>query len=162
MSRQRSAKRWLHKASGFGCATISGKREYLDRDYKVACRKLNELRAAEKRVEAGVHEWLDAPFVTLADEYLSDVENPILIGPWSHEGRASASRGTLSGSGSCAMGKLPQMRPFSIISDIVVVTVLISGLQIYYETLFPFPYDLKLFSTQATSSESLYRMTKLS
>lgn len=74
MSRRRSAKPWLHKASGFWCATISGKREYLDRDYKVACRKLNELRAAEKRVETGAHEWLDAPFVTLADEYLSDVE----------------------------------------------------------------------------------------
>lgn len=74
MSRRRSIKPWLHKASGYWCGTISGKREYLDRDYKVACRKLNELRAAEKRVEAGAHEWLDAPFVTLADAYLSDVE----------------------------------------------------------------------------------------
>lgn len=74
MFRRKFAKPWLHKASEFWCATISGKREYLDRDYKVACRKLNELRAAEKREEAGAHEWLDAPFVMLAEEYLSDVE----------------------------------------------------------------------------------------
>jgi len=52
MSRRRSVKPWLHKASGFGCVTISGKREYLDRDYRVACRKLNELRAAETRGKA--------------------------------------------------------------------------------------------------------------
>ena len=40
MARKSSGKPWLHGASGWWCATIGGKRKKLDKDYKVACRKL--------------------------------------------------------------------------------------------------------------------------
>lgn len=74
MPRKKSVKPWLHKPSGYWCATIAGKRIYLDVDYKVACRKLIELRAKEQREIAGGKEWLDAPFANLANEYLSDLQ----------------------------------------------------------------------------------------
>jgi integrase len=74
MGRPRSTKPWHHAKSGFWCATIDGKREYLDKDYKVACRKLKELRNKVKREEAGGKEWLDVPFAELADEYLADTK----------------------------------------------------------------------------------------
>ena len=74
MPRRKSPKPWLHKSSGYWCATIAGKRTYLDLDYKIACRKLLELRAKEKREEAGGTEWLDAPFANLANEFLADLQ----------------------------------------------------------------------------------------
>lgn len=74
MPRKPSSKPWLHEASGFWCATVAGKREYLDRDYRVACRKLKALRNKKKREQAGGREWLDAAFAELADEFLSDIK----------------------------------------------------------------------------------------
>ncbi len=74
MGRPRSKKPWHHAPSGYWCCTVNGKREYLDRDYKLACRKLNELRSKVKREEAGGKEWLDAPFAELVDEYLTDIK----------------------------------------------------------------------------------------
>lgn len=47
---------------------------YLDKDQKVACRKMREIRAAEKREAQGVTEWSDAPFAALADEFLEDIK----------------------------------------------------------------------------------------
>jgi len=63
---------WLHNASGFWCATIEGRRVYLDRDYKVAERKLRVQVTELKRRAAGANEWLDRPFAELADRYLDD------------------------------------------------------------------------------------------
>ena len=37
---QASGKPWLHSPSGYWCVTLDGKREYLDKDYQVAGRKL--------------------------------------------------------------------------------------------------------------------------
>lgn len=74
MPRKQSPEPWHHKSSGYWCATIAGKRTYLDLDYKIACRKLLELRAKEKREEAGGTEWLDAPFANLANEFLADLQ----------------------------------------------------------------------------------------
>lgn len=75
MPRKKSVKPWLHRISGYWCATnAAGKRVYLDLDYKVACRKLLELRAKEQREIAGGKEWLDAPFANLANEYLTDLQ----------------------------------------------------------------------------------------
>ena len=74
MSRQKATKPWHHQSSGYWCTTIAGKRHYLDRDYKIARRKLRELRAKEKREAAGVTEWLDEYFATLVHEYLTDLK----------------------------------------------------------------------------------------
>ncbi len=74
MPRRPADKPWLHKASQMWCITLDGKRQYLDRDYKVACRKLRKLRADQERTRQGGREWLDAPFADLADEFLSDVK----------------------------------------------------------------------------------------
>lgn len=74
MSRKPSDKPWLHANSGYWCATVNGKREYLDKDYKLACRKLRASRARQNRQEAGDRDWLEAPFAQLADEYLADVQ----------------------------------------------------------------------------------------
>ncbi|MCA9214756.1 MAG: site-specific integrase [Planctomycetales bacterium] len=74
MARPKSDKPWFHKQSGYWCATLSGKRTYLDRDYRVAAKKLIALRAKEKRENAGGTEWLDVPFATLAGEYLTDIK----------------------------------------------------------------------------------------
>lgn len=72
MPRKPSNRPWLHSPSGYWCVTVDGRRTYLDKDYKVACRKLKALQAAGKRDAAGGREWLDARFGELADEFLSD------------------------------------------------------------------------------------------
>ena len=72
--RKPADKPWLHKASQTWCITLDGKRQYLDRDYKVACRKLRKLRAEQERIRQGGREWLDALFADLADEFLTDVK----------------------------------------------------------------------------------------
>lgn len=74
MPRRPADKPWLHKASQTWCITLDGKRQYLDRDYKVACRKLRKLRAEQERARQGGREWLDALFADLADEFLTDVK----------------------------------------------------------------------------------------
>lgn len=74
MPRQRFTKPWLHEASGFWCTSINRKRVYLDRDYKVACRQLRELRADQRRQEQTGPEWLEMPFADLVDEFLDDVK----------------------------------------------------------------------------------------
>ncbi len=51
MGRKPSDKPWLHTPSGYWCATVSGGREYLDRDYNVACRKLKPLRRKAKQAQ---------------------------------------------------------------------------------------------------------------
>ena len=73
MARKRSSKPYLHKASGCWCTSVDRKRVYLDKDYRVACRKLRELRATETREKQGVTEWFDVPFASLADEFLEDI-----------------------------------------------------------------------------------------
>ena len=74
MPRRPAERPWLHKASQMWCITLDGKRQYLDRDYRVACRKLKKLRADQERARQGGREWLDAPFPDLADEFLTDVK----------------------------------------------------------------------------------------
>lgn len=74
MPRNPSSKPWFHQATGFWCATVAGKREYLDRDYLVACRKLKARRKQKLREQAGGREWLDVPFSVLADEYVADLK----------------------------------------------------------------------------------------
>lgn len=79
MSVKKSRKPWLHEATGIWCTSDHGKRLYLDRDYKVACRKLREFLSERKRREQlerqGVSEdWLDRPLLELAEEYLSDIK----------------------------------------------------------------------------------------
>ena len=74
MARKASEKPWFHSSSGFWCATVNGKREYLDKDYGCACRKLRQLKQDAKRQQAGVRDWLNEPFAVLADEYLADIK----------------------------------------------------------------------------------------
>ena len=74
MARKSSGRPWLHGASGWWCTTVNKKRKKLDKDYRVACRKLKALRTQQKREEAGDREWLGAPFAVLADEYLADTK----------------------------------------------------------------------------------------
>lgn len=74
MSRRPVDRPWLHKASGQFCATVEGRRVYLDRDYRVACRKLRERIADAKRRAAGADEWLDRPLVELADKFLEHIQ----------------------------------------------------------------------------------------
>lgn len=75
MPRRPSGKPWLHEASGYWCATVGGKRTYLDKDYKLACRKLRERLAEARRTErTGSTDWLDAPVASLADEFLDDIK----------------------------------------------------------------------------------------
>ncbi|MFV2068267.1 MAG: tyrosine-type recombinase/integrase [Pirellulales bacterium] len=75
MARRPSGKPWLHEQSGYWCTSVERKRVYLDTDYKVACRKLRQLRADQKKSEQGAAtEWLQSPFVDLADEFLDDIQ----------------------------------------------------------------------------------------
>ena len=74
MPRQRLTKPWLHEASGYWCTSIDRTRIYLDKDYRVACRKLRDLRADRKREEQSGREWNEAPFADLADEFLDDIK----------------------------------------------------------------------------------------
>ncbi len=71
MARKHSGKPWLHGASGWWCTTVDGKRKKLDKDYRVACRKLKALSVQQKRELAG-HDRLDVRLAELADEYLAD------------------------------------------------------------------------------------------
>ena len=72
MARKHSGKPWLHGASGWWCTSVDGKRRKLDKDYRVACRKLKALRSEQKREQAGGRDRLDVRFAELADEYLAD------------------------------------------------------------------------------------------
>lgn len=74
MSRRPVDRPWLHAASGQFCATVGGRRVYLDRDYRVACRKLRERIADAKRRAAGAEEWLDRQLVELADKFLEHIQ----------------------------------------------------------------------------------------
>lgn len=75
MARRSSGKPWLHAKSGYWCSTVAGKRVYLDKDYKVACRKLREALAEQKRADQGVaSDWLDVPIGNLADEFLDHIQ----------------------------------------------------------------------------------------
>lgn len=75
MGRKASDKPWLQGATGWWCATLRGKRVYLDKDYRVACRKLKILREQEKRGEQpDKRDWLDSPFRILAAAYLEKLK----------------------------------------------------------------------------------------
>lgn len=79
MAGKNSGKPWLHEASGLWCTSDHGKRIYLDRDYKVAWRKLREFLAERKRrrqlERQGVSEdWLDRSLAALVEEYLNDIK----------------------------------------------------------------------------------------
>lgn len=75
---------WLHTASGYWCATIEGRRVYLDRDYKVAERKLRAQLAELKRRAAGASDWLDRSFAEFADRFLDDKQKS--CAPSTYEG----------------------------------------------------------------------------
>ena len=49
---------WLHGASGLWCKKVAGKLHYLDRDHKVAKRKLAKLLRDNDRQVAGARDWL--------------------------------------------------------------------------------------------------------
>ena len=74
MARKPSQRPWLHAKSGYWCATIAGKRVYLDRDPRVAERKLKHIRTEQKRNGNVCRDWQDASFAELADEFLSDLQ----------------------------------------------------------------------------------------
>ena len=74
MPRRSADRPWLHSRSGFWCATVEGRRVYLDHDYKVACRKLTALLKEAKQRAAGKLEWLDRSFAELVDLFLDHVE----------------------------------------------------------------------------------------
>jgi integrase len=74
MPREASDKPWLHSATDWWCATVLGKRVYLDKDYQVACRKLKQIRARVKREGTMAKDWLSVPFCVLADEFQEDVK----------------------------------------------------------------------------------------
>ena len=75
MARRSTGKPWLHEKSGYWCSYFDGKRVYLDKDYKVACRKLRQLKADRKRDQQGAStEWLTAPIADLADQFLDDIQ----------------------------------------------------------------------------------------
>lgn len=74
MPRKPTARPWLHAPSGFWCATLNGKRVYLDRDASAAERKLRQLRTEQKRNGGVLRNWLDETFAELADEFLSDMK----------------------------------------------------------------------------------------
>jgi hypothetical protein len=73
-ARSQPRKPWFHTPSGFWCAQIDGKRRYLDRDPDTAQRKLKKILMDRRRGDAGLKEWLDAPFSDLADAFLDDVK----------------------------------------------------------------------------------------
>lgn len=75
MARKPSEKPWLQGATSWWCATISGKRVYLDKDYTAACRKLKSLRARAKQEVVENRDWLNATFSDLADEYLDHIKD---------------------------------------------------------------------------------------
>lgn len=74
MPRKPTARPWLHAPSGFWCATVNSKRVYLDRDARVAERKMRQLLTEQKRNNGSLRNWLDATFAELADEFLSDLK----------------------------------------------------------------------------------------
>ena len=74
MPREPSDKPWLQNATGWWRATVDGKRVYLDKDYTVACWKLKQTRARQKREGTIARDWLSVPFRVLADEFLADVK----------------------------------------------------------------------------------------
>ena len=73
MPRKPSQTPWLHAKSGFWCTTLNGRREYLDKVYRVACKKLAVLRKDQSGEQHG-RDWLDASFAELADKYLADLQ----------------------------------------------------------------------------------------
>jgi len=74
MSRPIPDKPWFHKASGFWCAQIDGKRIYLSRNERSAQAKLNRKLAQQRSGEVD-RDWLEAPFLELVQEFLDDVKN---------------------------------------------------------------------------------------
>lgn len=75
MARRSSGKPWLHANSGYWCSTLDGERVYLDKDYRVACRKLKQRVADARRAEQGAGlDWLEAPIAELADEFLDHIQ----------------------------------------------------------------------------------------
>ena len=70
----RSPRPWFHKKSGYWCTSKRGRRIYLDKDYNVAASKLRALRVDDERENQCGTEWLDAPFVRLADEFMEDIK----------------------------------------------------------------------------------------
>lgn len=61
---------WLHRASGFWCKKVDRQLHYLDRDYKVAKRKLAKVLRDQEAVRVGARDWLNDSFAELCDEFL--------------------------------------------------------------------------------------------
>ena len=74
MTRRKANEPWLHEASGFWSKKIGGKLYRLDRDYRVAKRKLAEIRKASARRNAGEDEWPHRTFLEFCEEFLDDVK----------------------------------------------------------------------------------------
>jgi hypothetical protein len=75
---------WIHGASGFWCKKVAGKLHYLDRDERVAKRKLAKLLRDKEREASGNRDWLQARFSELCDAYLDEVKD--LREPATYEG----------------------------------------------------------------------------
>jgi hypothetical protein len=79
MSRKPSEKPWLHAKSGFWCTTLNGRREYLDKDYRVACKKLTALRKTKQTCEQHGRDWLDAGRLLQTATVMSGGDNREMI-----------------------------------------------------------------------------------
>ncbi|REJ72338.1 MAG: site-specific integrase [Planctomycetota bacterium] len=75
MPRKPNNKPWLHAPSGFWCATLNGKRVYLDKDARTADQVLRQLKAEQKRNGGIGRDWKEATLSELADEFLSDLKS---------------------------------------------------------------------------------------
>jgi integrase len=74
MVRRKADETWLHEASGFWSKKINGKLYRLDRDYRVAKKKLAGIRRAIARQGAGEDHWLGRSFQELCEEFLDDAK----------------------------------------------------------------------------------------
>ena len=74
MSNREPFEPWFHQASGFWCKKVRQKVHYLARNYKTAKKRLRQLLEAKEAGDPLACQWLAAPFATLADEFLNDIQ----------------------------------------------------------------------------------------
>ena len=82
MSRKAIDTPWLQNATGWWCATVGGKRVYLAKDNRLACRKLKVLLTRRRQEGNFNQDWLAARFCELADEFLANVEGSVKPGTY--------------------------------------------------------------------------------
>ena len=74
MSRRKADEPWLHQESGFWSKKVAGTLHRLDRNYRVAKKKLAAIRRQQARRSAGADEWLSRSFRDLCEEFLDDAK----------------------------------------------------------------------------------------